>query len=381
MIIESYFDLILLLGGVLSFLLSIYLLFYPGNFFPNRILGALVFSWTVTVFVFILYSTDFYKEHVHLYAVMDVFTLMFFPLMFLYLRNYLYRDIKKPWRQFFHFIPAILYLVAFSPFFIQSADAKLKMLIDGFPEWFKIFQSIFNIVIILQGVYYTILCLREIHRFRYFHKKHLSKFQLATLSWLRMFVLVNVILWMFGTAGVILEILGIGLFIDLFKIFYAGLSLFTIALAIFTLKKPELFSESEDIINLGRINKVSSSKNITDQNNKDFEVFSQFIEREKPYLNSELTMQDLVESTGIPYKRVSEVFNKKFNKSFYEVMNEYRLEEAKDLINKGFHHNYTISHLAEKAGFNSKTTFNRIFKKYTDQTPSDYIRNLDESAK
>ena len=146
MIIDSYFDLILLLRGVLSFLLSIYLLFYPGNFFPNRILGALVFSWTVTVFVFILYSTDFYNEHVHLYAVMDVFTLMFFPLMFLYLRNYLYRDIKKPWRQFFHFIPAILYLVAFSPFFIQSADAKLKMLIDGFPEWFKIFQSIFNIV-------------------------------------------------------------------------------------------------------------------------------------------------------------------------------------------------------------------------------------------
>ena len=91
-------------------------------------------------------------------------------------------------------------------------------------------------------------------------------------------------------------------------------------------------------------------------------------------------MQDLVESTGITYKRISEVFNKNYNKSFYEVMNEYRLEEAKVLIDKGFHHNHTLNYLAEKAGFNSKTTFNRVFKKYTDLTPSDYIRYLDTSS-
>ncbi len=379
MIIESYFELILLMGGVLSFLLSMYLIFYPGNFFPNRILGALVFSWTVTVFVFILYSTDFYTRYVHLYAVFDVFTLMFFPLMYLYLRNYLYRDLKNPKRQFFHFIPAILYLFVFIPFFLQSGDAKLKMLEQGFPLWYRISQSVFNIIIILQGVFYSIFCLREIHRFQYFRKKHLSKFQLSTLHWLRLFVLINIILWIFGTTGTILDILGIKIFIDLFKIFYAGLSLFTIILAIFTINRPELFSESEDIINLVRI-KTPGNKTITDQNKDDFEILSQFIEREKPYLKTDLKMQDLVDSTGITYKRISEVFNKNYNKTFYEVMNEFRLEEAKLLIEKGFHQDHTLNYLAEKAGFNSKTTFNRIFKKYTDQTPSEYIKNLDKSS-
>jgi AraC-like DNA-binding protein len=378
--IETYFELILLLGGVLSFLLSMYLIFYPGNFFPNRILGALVFSWTVTVFVFILHSTDFYIKYVHLYAVLDVFTLMFFPLMYLYLRNYLYRDIKKPERQIFHFLPAILYLLIFTPFFIQSADEKLKMFHEGFPMWYAIFQSAFNIIIIIQGVFYSIFCLREIHRFQYFHKKHLSKLQLSTLVSLRMFVFVNVILWMFGTTGAILDILGIHLFIDLFKVFYAGLSLFTIVLAIFTIRRPELFSESEDILNLVRVNKAPGSRAITDQNNQDFEILSQFIESEKPYLKTDLKMQDLVESTDIAYKRISEVFNKNFNKTFYEVMNAYRLEEAKILIKKGFHQDHTLNYLAEKAGFNSKTTFNRIFKKYTSQTPSDYIKNLDEPS-
>ena len=378
--IESYFELFLLLGDVLSFLLSMYLIFYPGNFFPNRILGALVFSWTVTVFAFILHSSGFYIRHVHLYAVLDVFTLLFFPLMFLYLRNYLYRDIKYPVRQIFHFVPALLYLLIFLPFYIQPDDAKLKMFQEGFPIWYNIFQSAFDITIIIQGIFYSIFCLREIHRFQYFRKKHLSKFQLSTLVSLRMFVFVNVILWMFGTTGAILDILGIKLFIDLFKIFYAGLSLFTIVLAIFTIRRPELFSESEDILNLVRFNKSSGSRAITDQNNQDFKVLSQFIESEKPYLKTDLKMQDLVESTGIAYKRISEVFNKNFNKTFYEVMNEYRLEEAKILIKKGFHQDHTLNYLAEKAGFNSKTTFNRIFKKYTSKTPSDYIKNIDESS-
>ena len=106
-----------------------------------------------------------------------------------------------------------------------------------------------------------------------------------------MFVLINVVLWMFGTTGAILDLLGIRLFIDLFKIFYAGLSLFTIILAIFTIKRPELFSESEDIINLVRHNKTSGPKTSSDQNKEDFEVLSQFIEREKPYLKNDLKMQ------------------------------------------------------------------------------------------
>lgn len=380
MVIEGYFELLLLLGGVLSFLLSIYLIFYPVNFFPNRVLGVLVFSWSITVFVFILHSTDFFIKNIHLYAVFDAFTLLFFPLMYLYLKNYLFRDIKKPKWQLIHFLPSILYLVAFMPYFIQSSEAKLKMIEEGFPQWYLNLQTIFNIIIIIQGVFYSIFCLRIIHRFQYFRKSRLSKFQLSTIVWLKMFVFINIILWVFGTTGAILDIIGIKIFIDLFKVFYAGLTIFTIALGVFTIRRPELFSESENIINLIPINKSSSSKTKYVQNNQDFEVLLEYIKKEKPYLKTDLKMQDIVESTGITYKRISEVFNKNFKKSFYEVINEYRLQEAKLLIEEGFYKDHTLNYLAEKAGFNSKTTFNRIFKKYTDQTPSDYIKNLEGNS-
>ncbi|WP_224489325.1 helix-turn-helix domain-containing protein [Robertkochia flava] len=357
-----------------------YLIFYPGKFFPNRILGVLVLSWSVTVFVFILHTTVFYERYPHLYALLDVFTLMFFPLMYLYLRNYLYRDIRHPRLQYLHFIPALLYLIMLSPFFFQSAGEKLEMMKNGFPSWYLNVQLSFNLVIILQGIFYSIFCLRTIHQFKYFRKNHLSPFQLSTLKWLQLFVLINIFLWMVGTTGAILEIAGIKLFLDLFKVFYSGLTLFTIVLGIFTIKRPELFSEPEDLKKLVSVSRPTGQRDISEQNMKDYEVISALIEREKPYLKNDLKMQDLVESTGITYRRISEVFNKNFNKSFYEVMNEYRLNEAKILMQEGFHKNHTLSYLAEKAGFNSKTTFNRIFKKFTGITPTDYIKDLDDTS-
>ncbi|NMM48330.1 helix-turn-helix domain-containing protein [Marinigracilibium pacificum] len=379
MIIDNYFELVLMMGAVLSFLLSMYLIFYPGNFFPNRILGALVFSWSVTVMVFIVQSPAFFNEYPHFYALFDVFALLFFPLMYLYLRNYLYRDIKKPFLQMLHYIPAVLYLLFLLPFFTESADEKRRMLQEGMPAWFSTTQVIFNIVIVLQGIFYSIFCLRMIHHFQYFREKHLSAFQLKTLSWLRLFVVINILLWMNGTTGVIFDILGIEIFIDLFKVFYGGLTIFTIVLGIFTINRPELFSESEDI---RKIVDLSGNKEVkrevTSQNNQDYEELSKYISSEKPYLINDLKMQDLVESTGITYKRISEVFNKNYNKTFYEVMNEYRLEEAKSLIKQGFYKKHTLNYLAEQAGFNSKTTFNRIFKKYTGYTPSDYIKHIEE---
>ncbi|MCX2743827.1 helix-turn-helix domain-containing protein [Mangrovivirga sp. M17] len=378
MIIDNYFELVLMMGAVLSFLLSVYLIFYPGNFFPNRILGVLVFSWSVTVMLFIVQSPQFFNKFPHLYALPDVFVLLFFPLMYLYLRNYLYREIKKPGLQILHYIPAILYLILLTPFFIESGDEKRRMLQEGMPAWFRTVQAIFNIVIIFQGVFYSIFCLRTIHHFQYFRKKHLTDLQMETLKWLRTFVIINIFLWMIGTTGAIFEILGVTIFVDLFKVFYAGLTIFTIMLGVFTIKRPELFSESEDIrkiLDLTGINEVK--REITSQNNQDYETLSKYISDQKPFLINDLKMQDLVESTGITYKRISEVFNKNYNKTFYEVMNEYRLEEAKKLINEGFHEKHTLNYLAEKAGFNSKTTFNRIFKKYTGLTPSDYIKSIE----
>ncbi|WP_456460485.1 helix-turn-helix domain-containing protein [Reichenbachiella sp.] len=364
------------MGTVLSFLLSIYLIFYPNKFFPNKILGVLVFSWSITVFVFVIQSPDFFANYPHLYALLDVFTLLFFPLMYLYIRHYLYKNIKVSKDQIIHFLPALGYLIALSPFFILSGEEKIQLINTEMPSWFVIVQTIFNLVIIIQGVFYSVFSLRTLHHFQYFRKARLSDYQLSSLSWLRTFVTINVILWIIGTTGAILGIFGVQIFINLFKVFYSGLTLLTIVLSIFTMQRPELFAESENILDL--LNKPTISKETKSKRGyapDDFKKLSDYLKNEKPYLKNDLKMQDLVDSTGLSYKLISELFNSEFKKSFYDVMNEYRLEEAIHLIDEKFHVQHTLPYLADKAGFNSKTTFNRVFKKYTGMTPSEFIQS------
>lgn len=69
--------------------------------------------------------------------------------------------------------------------------------------------------------------------------------------------------------------------------------------------------------------------------------------------------------------QVSQIINIRFQKNFSEVINSYRVEEAKNLLIQK--PNYSIEGIAFEAGFGSKATFNRVFKKHTGLTPSEYL--------
>jgi AraC-like DNA-binding protein len=71
---------------------------------------------------------------------------------------------------------------------------------------------------------------------------------------------------------------------------------------------------------------------------------------------------------------LSEVINSKLKQNFYELVNGYRVEEVKRKLQSPEYDMYSILGIAYESGFNSKTSFNTIFKKYVGQTPSDYKR-------
>jgi AraC-like DNA-binding protein len=60
------------------------------------------------------------------------------------------------------------------------------------------------------------------------------------------------------------------------------------------------------------------------------------------------------------------------NKTFYDLVNGYRVEEAKRLLLNPNNRSFTILSVGFEAGFNSKTTFNTVFKKFTGLTPTDF---------
>lgn len=96
------------------------------------------------------------------------------------------------------------------------------------------------------------------------------------------------------------------------------------------------------------------------------------MEDEKLFLKTELTLQDIADQLKVPAYQVSQAINEGLKKTFYDLVNGYRVEEAKRLLIDPKSRNNKIIAVAFDAGFNSKTTFNTVFKKFTGFTPSDF---------
>lgn len=97
------------------------------------------------------------------------------------------------------------------------------------------------------------------------------------------------------------------------------------------------------------------------------------INEEQLYKNPNLTLPILAKKLNIRPQLLSQLLNNNLNKSFSQFINEYRIEEAKQLLKA--HPNLKIEIIAEKCGFNSNSTFYTAFKKITNTTPAKYIRN------
>jgi len=96
------------------------------------------------------------------------------------------------------------------------------------------------------------------------------------------------------------------------------------------------------------------------------------MEQDKLYQEADLTLQNLADRIQVPSYQVSQAINDRMNKNFYDLVNSYRVEEAKRLLLDAKNNNYTILSVGFDAGFNSKTTFNTVFKKFTGLTPSEF---------
>jgi AraC-like DNA-binding protein len=101
-----------------------------------------------------------------------------------------------------------------------------------------------------------------------------------------------------------------------------------------------------------------------------FETAKNRLERDKLYLDSNLTLTRLSDLTGVNKHHLSEVLNRHAGKNFYEFINGYRVDFVRKRLAEDT--NRTILDIALEAGFSSKSTFNAIFKQFTGQTPTQY---------
>jgi AraC-like DNA-binding protein len=96
------------------------------------------------------------------------------------------------------------------------------------------------------------------------------------------------------------------------------------------------------------------------------------LEAQSLYLNPELRLSDLAAALGVRPYRVSEILNQGLHTSFYDLINQYRIAKAQELLSSPTAEHLNLLGIAMESGFRSKSVFNDVFKKATGKTPSQF---------
>jgi AraC-like DNA-binding protein len=107
------------------------------------------------------------------------------------------------------------------------------------------------------------------------------------------------------------------------------------------------------------------------------ERLTQYMAEAKPFAEPELSLDDLSGRLALSPNQLSQVINEQLGKNFWDFVNEYRIREVEAQFRRGVHRQQTLLAIALDAGFNSKASFNRAFKKFTGQTPSEYLKSIE----
>lgn len=105
---------------------------------------------------------------------------------------------------------------------------------------------------------------------------------------------------------------------------------------------------------------------------KYLQKLQKYMNEEKPYLEFSLNREQLAEKVQLPPRDLSQIINSQLNQNFYEFVNRYRVEAAKQILSDPTKKDVRANELMFDVGFNSKSTFHHAFKKFTGLTPTQF---------
>lgn len=347
----------------------------------NAIHDKVLITWLsylgVYVGIYALFSDVLFTGYPLLSAAFISLLMLHGPFLYLYIVSLTNNKYKCKTKEFIHFIPFVLfnlYLIGAS-FFPDYAE-KIRLDHIDHEHGTTIFFNTLLILTVLSGPVYFVLSNRLFKKLDFNIFNNFSTSEKVNLDWLRKLVytfgFVWTILMIFTTIHHIFNLFSWSFCTDGL---FLSLSVFIILIGYFGLKQKEIFTQppNRDIEYFtGPATKYANMLLKETEAVKYISQLKQYMELKKPYLNADLTLPQLANDLQIPSHHLSRVINEKLNMNFFDFINQYRVEETKaKMKNREFDH-LTILGIAFDSGFNTKSAFNRVFKKMTGMTPSEY---------
>lgn len=335
---------------ILCRLLIIATLMLAGRFLFFRYLNNWIFQWSLWV---------------------DIVIFLFGPLLYTYVRRFLFSENSGYQLSILHYIPAFaMFLFSFGSIMLFSPDEYFELYLNGNLDY------IYAVIILLgitSNAYYLYHSFKLFKKYKRKEKSNLS-FNQDPISYLHFFLLsIAIFLLVWVVSFFIFFLFEISVTYINYDSVWASISLFIYVVGYFSLKQPELFRlQIEPILNEKEQKERLSKDDIAILK----ENMDSLMQSDKLYLQPDLTMKDLAENLQTSTNNISWLLNSVYNLNFYDYINKYRINEFLARLENKEHIQRTILGLSKDVGFKSKSTFYKAFKSSMNETPSSYIKRF-----
>ncbi|ASZ14238.1 helix-turn-helix transcriptional regulator [Chitinophaga pendula] len=378
----SFFNTVCLIGIALSLLLALFLLTVQTSRKTSNVLFA-SFLLIFTLDLGGIFSGWLFRHSPSLEVGREQVAFLLMPAFYLYVLSVCYADFRLSPIHLLHLLPFLASNALLLPIFYMAGDAAREQYFTHFndvPE-----NNWIRISLYLQAAFYLIATFLTLKRFRIIYQQNYTASATMIYQWLSQATILLSGLLALSTIRLLF----------LFSITAAWLTWLQFALIVaallllcwFVLKalyQPVLFRGVDSTLpSVNTLLQTSPHNDTTDiSTNTAVPVYQdkintlkQYMEETAPYLDPELTVQDLARQTGMPARDLSVLINHHLNQHFFDFVNDYRIRKAMSLLEDTAKKERNIQEILYEVGFNSKSSFNTAFKKRTGLTPTQYRNN------
>ena len=365
----------LFLTGIILSAFHSFVLFSKNDKRLSDYVLALWFCFSgISLFSFFLVYSDKHLIYPSLTVLGMPFPLLIGPLLLLYTK---YQTTTNSFKKsdLLHVFPFAIVFFLFVNIYFLPFESRSEILRSG-GRGYEMQGFIKLLAIYISGMVYIPWSAKKLLDYKKNINNQFSNTERINFNWLLYLIIGMAIVWI------------IILFVQDDRFIFGAVSLFIIWMSYFGTKQVQIF----------RANSFPSEEeephsDICEENNRDEETprysksslnvenileihaaLIKVLNEKQPYLNPELKLTDLAVLLGVHPNHLSQVINSQCGKSFYDLINERRIQEFIFRLKQKESKQYTLVALAFDCGFNSKASFNRNFKKYTQLTPSDYYK-------
>jgi len=336
---------------------------------PNRILAAFLFS-NVLVLVNLLvfrFLPATPRIH-HLYYFGFSLSLLWGPILYIYTRSITRARFRFRRKEFMHGLPLLVCLavlaVRYGQIFLRPGPGA------DLPEaWMWSEHEAIVGAIQLLILIYTLAAFRNLFLYRREIRNSMSSVERHNLSWLGVVLSGLLAHWAFDMLFYVHTYLTRRPSMLLMDISFAVLLVFAQILVYKSMR------QSEILFGIESKPKYQDSTLGDNQKKQYLKQLETVMSEHKPYLDPMLTLPALASKARIPPRHLSQVLNEELHQNFFDYINTRRIEESKRLLREKAGRESTVMEILLEVGFNSKSSFNSAFKRYTGMTPTTFIRS------